>query len=68
MFRRWCPKVQRQRKQNWPTWLARCHGDRDQALYQAYQQGGMTMTQLSRESGLSISHVSRLIAKAEKGK
>jgi putative transposase len=62
------PKVQRQRTQNWSAWLARCQGDRDEALYLAYQQGGMTMTQLGREAGLSISHVSRLIAKGEKGK
>lgn len=58
------PKVQRQRPKNWLAWLADCHGDRDQALYLAYQQGGMTMTQLGRESGLSASHVSRLISKA----
>ena len=57
------PKLQRQRPQNWSAWLAQCDGDRDQALYLAYQQGGMTMTQLGRESGLSVTHVSRLIAK-----
>lgn len=62
------PKVQRRYMQSWSAWLARCHNDRNQALYQAYQQGGMTMTQLARESGLSISHVSRLIAKREEEK
>jgi DNA-directed RNA polymerase specialized sigma subunit len=62
------PKVQRRHIQSWSAWLAECQGDRDQALYLAYQQGGMTMTQLAKESGLSISHVSRLIAKRERGK
>jgi putative transposase len=65
------PNVQRQRTQNWPAWLAMCNGDQGQALYQmpyqAYQQGGLTMTQLGRESGLSISHVGRLIAKGREG-
>jgi hypothetical protein len=40
-------------------------GDRDSALYAAYREGGMTMTQLARESALSVSRVSRLIAKLE---
>lgn len=62
------PKAQRRRRQSWQAWLEECQGDRDQALYQAYQQGGMTMTQLARDSGLSISHVSRLIAKGEREK
>lgn len=53
------PKAQRWSPQ---SWLAQCQGDRDQALYLAYRQGGMTMTQLGRESGLLVSHVSRLIA------
>jgi putative transposase len=61
------PKQQRRRPQSWSAWLAQCHGDRDQALYQAYQQGGMTMTELGRECGLSVTHVSRLIARVEKG-
>ena len=48
-------------------WLTQCQGNIDQALYLAYQQGGLTMSQLGRESVLSVSHVSRLIAKGEKG-
>ena len=59
------PKAQRRRRQSWEAWLKECQGDRDQALYLAYQQGGMTMPQLARDSGLSVSHVSRLIAKVE---
>ena len=62
------PKVQRQHAQNWSSWLAECQGDRDQALYQAYQQGGMTMMQLGREAGLWVRHVSRLIATSERRK
>jgi hypothetical protein len=60
---------QRQRAQPWSAWQeAQCDGDRDRALHQAYRQGGMTMTQLSRDAGLSVSHVSRLIAGVEKEK
>ena len=62
------PKTQRRSPQSWSAWLAQCQGDRDQALYLAYQQGGMTMSQLGTEAGLSVSHVSRLIAKGEKAK
>ncbi len=62
------PNLQRQRRQSWTAWLAQCHVDRDQARYQAYQDGGITMTPLGRESRLSISHVSRLISKGKKGK
>ncbi|MFT3819527.1 MAG: transposase [Rubrivivax sp.] len=38
---------------------------RQQALHAAYVQGGITMTQLARDCGLSVSRVSRLIAVAE---
>lgn len=40
---------------------------RQQALHAAYRQGGITMTQLARDSGLSVSRVSRLISAAEGG-
>ncbi len=46
----------------------RGQGDRHQALYLAYQEGGVKVTQLGRETGLSASHGSRLISEAEKGK
>lgn len=52
-----------------PTTLAaflRAHQDRDLALHAAYKRGGMTMTQLAAESGLSISRVSRVIAGIER--
>ena len=38
---------------------------RGEALRVAYTEAGMTMTQLAREAGLSVSSVSRLIAAAE---
>jgi putative transposase len=43
------------------------HEGRDDALHAAYRQGGMTMTQLARDSGLSVSRVSRIIARIERG-
>ena len=48
-------------------WLT---GDRtrDEAFLLAYSRGGMTMTAIARQSKLSISAVSRLIAAAEKRK
>lgn len=59
------PRMQRQGAKTWQTCLAECDGDRNRALTWAYRQGGLTMTALAREVGLSVSHVSRLIAVAE---
>lgn len=43
--------------------------ERDQAIWQAYRTQGMTMTAIARVSGLSVSRVSRVIARREaKGK
>ena len=39
--------------------------DRDQALYEAYREGGHTQTTLAAAIGLSVSRVSRLIAMME---
>lgn len=42
---------------------------RDQAIVGAYREGGHTQTAIAEMAGLSVSRVSRLIAKAEaKGK
>lgn len=38
---------------------------RDEALYRAYAEGGQTMTSLAAAAGLSVSRVSRVIAKIE---
>ena len=40
-------------------------GDREQALYAAYCEGGITMTALAREADLSVTHVGRLIRKIQ---
>lgn len=50
----------------WAAWLRRAGGIREQALWLAHTQGGVTMTSLARELGLSVSRVSRLIAAAER--
>lgn len=60
------PKAQRHRPSNWQDCLARGSGDRDRALLLAYRECGMTMTALAQHVGLSVSHVSRLIASQEK--
>ena len=61
------PRAQRRppAQTDWSECLARCGGDRARALHWGYTAGGLTMTELSRRSGISLSHVSRLIARAE---
>jgi putative transposase len=59
------PKVQRKQLRTWQECLTACGGHRGEALALAYRQHGMTMTWLARQSGLSVSHVSRLIAAQE---
>jgi putative transposase len=61
------PKVQRRQKRDWQSCLLACNGDRNQALALAYREHGMTMTWLAQQSRLSVSHVSRVIAKQEVG-
>jgi putative transposase len=61
------PKAQRLRPRAWPDWLKLCDGERSRALYVAYRAGGMTMTALAEQAGLSATHVSRLIAREEMG-
>jgi putative transposase len=56
------PKAQRLRPLTWHECLKRCRGDRNQALHLAYREAGLTMAALAETSGLSVSHVSRLIA------
>jgi DNA-directed RNA polymerase specialized sigma subunit len=41
---------------------------RDEALYRAHVESGMSMSEIARELGLSVSRVSRLIARAEGAK
>ena len=47
--------------------LKRC-ADQPQALRMAYRECGISMSALAKELDLSVSHISRLIAAAEKGK
>lgn len=47
-------------------WLKRAGGIREQALWLAHTQGGVAMTDLAGQLGLSVSRVSRLIAAAER--
>jgi REP element-mobilizing transposase RayT len=45
--------------------LAVCNNHRAQALLMACTEGGMTMTALAKEAGISVTHIGRLIARAE---
>lgn len=47
-------------------WLKRAGGIREQALWLAHTEGGVSMTELAGQLELSVSRVSRLIAAAEK--
>jgi DNA-binding NarL/FixJ family response regulator len=44
-----------------PDWLAR-YPTREEALYRACREGGMTMTAMARELGLSVARVSQLVS------
>ncbi|MBL8326721.1 MAG: transposase [Rubrivivax sp.] len=59
------PRVQRLPQRCWADWLAACDGDRPLALARAYREGGLTMTQLAQDTGLSVSHISRLVRAGE---
>ena len=59
------PKVQRLLAGSWEQYLMQCGDQRDRALHAAYREGGMTMTALAREAGLSVAHVGRLISATE---
>ncbi len=58
------PRRQRSRPTRWPALLAES-ATREQALHAAYTRHGFTMTQLARDTGLSVSRVTRLIAGCE---
>jgi REP element-mobilizing transposase RayT len=51
---------------SWAEWMRRAGGIREQALWLAHTQGGIPMTDLAAQLGLSVSRVSRLIAAAER--
>jgi len=47
-------------------WLRRAGGIREQALWLAHTEGGVAMSALAGQLGLSVSRISRLIAAAER--
>lgn len=47
-------------------WMRRAGGIREQALWLAHTEGGVAMTDLAGQLGLSVSRISRLIAAAER--
>jgi DNA-directed RNA polymerase specialized sigma24 family protein len=61
------PKAQRRRARSLAQWLAQC-ASREEALYLAYTEGGLSMTAIAADIGLSVSRVSRLIAQVERAK
>jgi REP element-mobilizing transposase RayT/DNA-directed RNA polymerase specialized sigma24 family protein len=59
------PKVQRRKVHSLKQWLETCES-RDEAVYRAHTESGLSMTAIAREIGLSVSRVSRLISQAER--
>lgn len=55
----------RAKAKGWSEWL-KSSPSREVALYRAHVEGGMSMTALASELGLSVSRVSRLIAGVER--
>ena len=61
------PKAQRRKGLSLTQWLSICE-TREEALYRAHTEGALSMSAIARELGLSVSRVSRLIARVEKAK
>jgi putative transposase len=61
------PKAQRRKPRSLAQWLSTCQS-REEALYSAYTQSGIRMSEMAKEMGLSVSRVSRLIARWEQAK
>jgi len=59
------PKTQRLPDKTLQQWLAQS-ASREEGLYRAHAQGGMSMTAIAAALGLSVSRVSRLIARRER--
>jgi putative transposase len=58
------PKAQRSASRSLAQWLTTAQ-TREEALYRAHTEGGISMTAMARELGLSVSRISRLIARVE---
>ena len=61
------PKAQRRTSRSLARWLSTCDS-REEALFRVHTEGGLTMSAIAKELGLSVSRVSRLIARAEGAK
>ena len=59
------PRQQRQLASSWAQCLSNSGQDRNAALHAAYTQCGMTMSHLAKQTGLSVSRVSRIVAAVE---
>jgi putative transposase len=60
------PRAQRAAPQPLSHWLAVC-GSREEALWRAHRESGLSMAAIGRELGLSGARVSQLIARVERG-
>jgi REP-associated tyrosine transposase len=60
-------KAQRRTTRSLAQWLRDCDS-REEALFRTHTESGLTMRAIATELGLSVSRVSRLIARAEKVK
>jgi len=61
------PRAQRRKARTLAQWLASCE-TREEALYRAHTQSALSMSAIAKDLGLSVSRVSRLIARAEEAK
>ena len=61
------PRVQRRKSRTLAQWLASCE-HREEVLHRAHKESALSMSATTRELGLSVSRVSRLIARAEEVK
>jgi putative transposase len=61
------PRAQRSKARSLTQWLSSCT-TREEARYRAHTESALSMSAIARELGLSVSRVSRLIARAEQAK
>ena len=60
-------KVRRRTSHSLAQWLSVC-ASREEALFPAHTESGLTMSAIAKEFDLSVSRVSRLIARMEEAK
>jgi hypothetical protein len=61
------PRVQRSKPLSLQQWLSKCDS-REEALYRAHVESGLSMSAMAEELDLSVSRVSRLVARGEEAK